>query len=154
MTVEAAPNNCPVPLEELSRIATEACDTALEGVSSYDHDQVGQWSSQIINKILQSLISATTSNDSTSSPSPSDPKQPSFRFTVNCTIIQQGLTDPVPSGSSPDPSSREATGRRGMHAASGAYWDVKRDGMWTYKYTNGMEKGLDLVLNIVWFGSL
>ncbi|EAS31633.3 uncharacterized protein CIMG_07112 [Coccidioides immitis RS] len=153
MTTEATPNNPPVPIEELSRIAAEACDATLEGVSSYDHEKVGQWSSQIINKILQSLISATTSTGSTSSPSPSESKQPSYRFTVNCTVIQQGLTDAQSSDSNPGANSVEVAGRRGMHSASGAYWDIKRDGMWTYKYPNGIEKGLDLVLNVVWFGS-
>ncbi|WEW55712.1 hypothetical protein PRK78_001145 [Emydomyces testavorans] len=150
MTVEATPNNCPVPIEELTKIATEACDTILADVKGYDHEKVGQWSSQIINKVLQSLISASTSTDSTT---PSEPRQPSYRFNVNCTIIQQGHISPPSSVSNAGATSTEAMGRRGMHSAAGAYWDVKRDGMWTYKYPNAVEKGLDLVLNIVWFGA-
>ncbi|KAK2839167.1 hypothetical protein FQN49_006413, partial [Arthroderma sp. PD_2] len=51
-------------------------------------------------------------------------------------------------------NSVEAAGRRGMHCASGAYWDTKHDGMWTYKHPSGEDKGMDLVLNVVWFGSL
>ncbi|PGG99676.1 hypothetical protein AJ79_08450 [Helicocarpus griseus UAMH5409] len=146
MGSEAASGNLPVPIADLTRITTEACDTALEGVQSYDHDKVGQWSSQIINKVLQSLIQATTPDQSTTA---ATPPSPPYRFNVNCTIIQQGLTS-AEEGSEASP---EKAGKRGMHSASGAYWDVNRDGMWTFKYPSGGEKGLDLVLNIVWFGT-
>lgn len=40
-----------------------------------------------------------------------------------------------------------------MYSASGAYWDVQRDGMWTFKYPRAEDKGMDVVLNVVWFGS-
>jgi hypothetical protein len=38
-----------------------------------------------------------------------------------------------------------------MHSASGAYWDVKRDGMWTFKYSGAEQKGMDVVLSVIWF---
>ncbi|KAI2014535.1 hypothetical protein LOY97_000273 [Ophidiomyces ophidiicola] len=143
----------PIPIDDLAKIATETCDKVLADIESYDHEKVSDWSSKIINQVLQTLISATTSSPDSSSTTttttpPSEPQKLSYRFNVNCTIIQQGLTHE----SGAKPSSVEETGRRGMHAASGAYWDVKRDGMWTYKYPNGADKGLDLVLNVVWFG--
>jgi len=140
-TISATP---PVPTEELTKIALDACDAALENVQSYDHGEVGNWSRQIINKVLQSLILATTPNEASESPTPPTPP---YRFNVNCTIIQQGMAAPAEGGSS------DAAGKRGMHAASGAYWDVRRDGMWTFKYPRAMEKGMDLVLNVVWFGT-
>src|SRR5205809_7112692 len=96
------------------------------------------------NKVLQSLILATTPSESAESPIPPTPP---YRFNVNCTIIQQGIAAPTEGGSS------DAAGRRGMHAASGAYWDVRRDGMWTFKYPTAAAKGMDLVLNVVWFGT-
>ncbi|OJD26283.1 hypothetical protein ACJ73_02339 [Blastomyces percursus] len=143
---EAGAGNLPIPIAYLTEIATEACDTALEDVKSYDHEQVGQWSSYIINTVLQALIEATTPNQPDEGES--DIRQtPPYRFNVNCTIIQQGVTAPE------TPESREKAGKRGMHSASGAYWDVNRDGMWTFKYPNAEDKGLDLVLNIVWFGT-
>ncbi|KAK2779840.1 hypothetical protein FQN52_005539 [Onygenales sp. PD_12] len=141
---EVATGNLPVPVADLTKLATEACDSVLENVQGYDHEKVGQWGSQIINKVLQSLIQATTPDQSSTSTIPASPP---YRFNVNCTIIQQGVTSPEAS------ESPEKAGRRGMHSASGAYWDVNRDGMWTFKYPGADEKGLDLVLNVVWFGT-
>lgn len=43
------------------------------------------------------------------------------------------------------------TGKRGMHSASGAFWDVNRDGMWTFKYPSAEERGLDVVISVTWF---
>ena len=40
--------------------------------------------------------------------------------------------------------------RRGMHAATGAYWNNEKDGMWNWKYDKGEEKGFDVVMSIVW----
>jgi len=140
-TISATP---PLSTEELTKIATDACDAVLESVQSYDHEEVGNWSSQIINKVLQSLILATTPSEASEIPTPPTPP---YRFNVNCTIIQQGMAAPT------DGESSDAASRRGMHAASGAYWDVRRDGMWTFKYPRAMEKGVDLVLSVVWFGT-
>ncbi|PGH12329.1 hypothetical protein AJ80_06739 [Polytolypa hystricis UAMH7299] len=182
MGTETAQGNLPVSTDELTKIAvevciysaryspksppylassilthnsaTQACDAALQDAQSYDHEQVSQWSSQIINKVLQSLIAATTPSPSTSddaSPSATTennkPSTPPYRFNVNCTIIQQGA---IPADAAESP---EKVGRRGMHSASGAYWDVQRDGMWTYKYPGATERAMDLVLNVVWFGT-
>jgi hypothetical protein len=41
-------------------------------------------------------------------------------------------------------------GRRGMHSATGAYWNEATDGMWSYKYEGGESKGLDVVIMILW----
>ena len=41
-------------------------------------------------------------------------------------------------------------GRRGMHCATGAFWNDKTDGMWSYKYEGGDSKGLDVVVMVVW----
>lgn len=41
-------------------------------------------------------------------------------------------------------------GRRGMHSATGAYWNEKTDGMWSFKYEGGEEKGLDVVISVIW----
>ena len=43
-------------------------------------------------------------------------------------------------------------GRRGMHSASGAYWNNERDGMWSYKYEGGEGKGMDIVVSVMWIG--
>lgn len=48
---------------------------------------------------------------------------------------------------------RKAVGRRGMHSASGAYWNNERDGMWSWKYTGAEAKGMDVVVNVVWIAA-
>ncbi|EAW07878.1 dynein light chain Tctex-type family protein [Aspergillus clavatus NRRL 1] len=138
MAVEKGPVS-PVPIPELTKIATEACDSALTSAEGYDHAKVGEWNSQIINTILKALIAATTSE------TPSTP--PPYRFTVNSTIVQQGLID---KSSAADGAAGNA-GKRGMHSASGAFWDVNRDGMWTFKYLGAEERGLDVVVSVTWF---
>lgn len=103
---------------------------------------------------------------------------PSYKYAVNSTIIQhlvptsqlsksQGKT--TSSSTSTEPSDgtvttsdvkSEATstdgkphvGRRGMHSATGAYWNEKTDGMWSYKYEGGESKGLDVVIMVIWIG--
>lgn len=42
-------------------------------------------------------------------------------------------------------------GRRGMHSATGAYWNEETDGMWSWKY-DGSAKGMDVVVSVVWVG--
>jgi hypothetical protein len=91
------------------------------------------------NSILKALITATTPS------TPSTP--PPYRFTVNSTIVQQGLIDK----SAAADGSAANTGKRGMHSASGAFWDVNRDGMWTFKYPGADPKGLDVVVSVTWF---
>ncbi|CBF87699.1 protein tctexA [Aspergillus nidulans FGSC A4] len=138
MAVETSPAT-PVPVAELTKIATEACDSALDKADGYDHAQVGKWNSEIINSILKALIAATTPS-TLSTPPP-------YRFTVNSTIVQQGLIDK----SAAADGSAANTGKRGMHSASGAFWDVNRDGMWTFKYPGADAKGLDVVVSVTWF---
>ena len=41
-------------------------------------------------------------------------------------------------------------GRRGMHSATGAYWNEKTDGMWSFKYEGGESRGLDVVVSVIW----
>ncbi|KKK24876.1 hypothetical protein P175DRAFT_0498980 [Aspergillus ochraceoroseus IBT 24754] len=138
MAVETLPTS-PVPIADLTKIATEACDSALGAADGYEHTQVGAWNSEIINTILKALITATAP----STPSASPP----YRFTVNSTIVQQGLID---KSSAADGAAANA-GKRGMHSASGAFWDVNRDGMWTFKYPGAEERGLDVVVSVTWF---
>ncbi|KAL8937509.1 MAG: hypothetical protein Q9216_004389 [Gyalolechia sp. 2 TL-2023] len=104
--------------------------------------------SQLIsqNDTLKSLISESST--------PIQP--PLYKFAVTSTIIQH--VNPPPSQTSPgnDPGTNGTTqearsvGRRGMHSASGAYWNNEKDGMWHWKYTKGEEKGFDVVLSIIW----
>lgn len=40
--------------------------------------------------------------------------------------------------------------KRGMHSATGAYWNNEKDGTWSYKYECAEKKGLDVVISIMW----
>lgn len=66
---------------------------------------------------------------------------------MNSTIVQQGLVDKSAAADSHSGN----VGKRGLHSAAGAFWDVNRDGMWTFKYPGAEEKGLDVVLSVTWF---
>lgn len=108
-------------------ILSQACDSALASASSYVHASTAEWNTTIINSVLQSLVKETTSD--------SQP-QPQYKFLVNSTIIQH--------------ASGVDGGRRGMHAASGAYWNNEKDGMWSFKYEAAEGKGLDVVVGVIW----
>ena len=64
-----------------------------------------------------------------------------YKWLVQSTIIQQ---TPSVGGE----------GKRGMHSASGAYWNNERDGMWSCKWDGeGPEaggRGFDVVVSVVW----
>lgn len=96
---------------------------------------------------------------------------PTHKFAVNSTIVQHLVPTSrlnKPKGTSPSPDSegvpvksegapvstdgKPHVGRRGMHSATGAYWDEKRDGMWSYKYDGGESKGMDVVISLIWIG--
>ena len=99
---------------------------------------------------------------------PKDASAPGFKFACNSTIVQHLVPTSALNKSrggaeskAEEPhisTSSEATatdgkphvGRRGMHSATGAYWDEKKDGMWTFKYDGGEGKGLDVVIMLIW----
>lgn len=66
---------------------------------------------------------------------------------MNSTIVQQGVIDPSVAAD----GALSNAGKRGMHSASGAFWDVNRDGMWTFKYTGAEDRGMDVVVCVTWF---
>ncbi len=132
----------------MNEICKDACDSALSIATVYDHTQTEAWNSSIINSILKSLISESSSTES----------QPKYKFAVNSTIIQH-LSDPRTEGTDGDEvtegsvsSSKDTgkAGRRGMHSASGAYWNNDKDGMSAYKYEAGESKGMDVVVSVMW----
>ena len=117
---------------------TQACEKALSSATTYNHAATEEWNTTIINTILGTLVSET------STASKDQQGQPQYKYVVNSTIIQHA---PSSSSGSSDPA---VTGRRGMHAASGAYWNNEKDGMWSYKYSAAEKKGLDVVIGILW----
>ncbi|KAL5346112.1 hypothetical protein ACLOAV_009144 [Pseudogymnoascus australis] len=144
---EAGKATPPISTTRLKQIATDACTSALEGAEFYEHAKTAQWNSAIINAILKSLISESTTPPAT---------QPAFKFAVNSTIIQHLVptTSLGKSTSSGDKKEEGATaeqaGRRGMNSATGAYWNEATDGMWSFKFEGG--RGLDVVISVIWVG--
>lgn len=117
------------------------------------------------NSILRSLISESSPAGGT----------PSYKYAVNSTIIQHLVPtsalnkaklshdSSIPhaeseakistSDAKTDATSTDGkphVGRRGMHSATGAYWNEKTDGMWSFKYEGGESKGLDVVISVIW----
>jgi hypothetical protein len=146
----------PIPPNRLKQITNDACDSALATASAYDHAATKTWNDQIINSILKALISESSSTGDAAS---------KYKFAVNSTIIQH-LSDPraegTEAGTQTDGSAAgedgvsmgddnvKKVGRRGMHSASGAYWNNERDGMWSHKYEGGEGKGMDIVVSVLW----
>ncbi|TKA66713.1 hypothetical protein B0A55_09996 [Friedmanniomyces simplex] len=146
--------NSPVAQTRLKQICNDACDSTLSTASAYDHAQTAQWNNSIINSILKALISESSTSETS----------PKYKFCVNSTIIQH-LSDPRPAGASETGAQTEVegegvvmgesgaakkVGRRGMHSASGAYWNNEKDGMWSHKYEGGEAKGMDIVVSVMW----
>ncbi|GAB7334994.1 hypothetical protein MBLNU13_g06861t1 [Cladosporium sp. NU13] len=146
----------PLNTTRLTQIATDACASALSTATSYQHDSTAAWNNAIINSILQSLISETSAL-ALHEPSENTVDGSRYKFAVNSTIIQH-LSDPRSAGSEGEASEervgevQKSVGRRGMHSASGAYWNNERDGMWSFKYEGGESKGMDIVVSIMWIG--
>ncbi|TKA64760.1 hypothetical protein B0A49_07971 [Cryomyces minteri] len=123
----------PVSPTRLQQIATDACHSALSNATCYSHASTESWNSTII--VRPSI-------------------NPNPRLLKADTIIQH-LSDPQQPATNPDtetshPSSKSRVGRRGMHSATGAYWDNERDGMWSFKYEGGEAKGMDVVISLIW----
>ncbi|KAK4133814.1 hypothetical protein BT67DRAFT_442736 [Trichocladium antarcticum] len=79
---------------------------------------------------------------------------PSYKFAINSTIVQHvvptsRLNKPTATPTDQDGSKKGQAGRRGMHSATGGYWNEKTDGMWSFKW-DGEAKGLDVVLMVIW----
>lgn len=104
---------------------------------------------------------------------------PAYKFAVTSTIVQhlvptsqlnkaQGTSTSTGTSTTEEPKEAAAAssgepastatatdgkphvGRRGMHSASGAYWNEETDGMWSYKYEGGDAKGMDVVIMLIW----
>ncbi len=85
---------------------------------------------------------------------------PTYKFAINSTIVQHVVpnsqmnkaTGPAAADDEAQSSATEKkgqAGRRGMHSATGGFWNEKTDGMWSFKY-GGESKGLDVVLMLIW----
>ncbi|KAH8821036.1 Tctex-1 [Xylogone sp. PMI_703] len=150
MSTPSTSSTPPVSFTRLKQIATDACQSALGSAEFYEHSKTEGWNSAIINSILKALISESSPPGGT----------PAYKFAVNSTIIQHlvptsALSKPKPASPPTEGSATETTphaGRRGMHSASGCYWNEKTDGMWSFKYEGGEDKGLDIVISVIWIG--
>ncbi|KAI9798271.1 MAG: hypothetical protein M1833_004843 [Piccolia ochrophora] len=167
----------PIPYSRLTQIATEACSSTLASAQSYEHANTERWNTSIINTILRSLISEA-SHPPTNTPSYkfavnstiiqhlTSPTQgqgtgaPTFTKPSTLVGANEASADdeahPVAGGAgderigSTSGAAKAPVGRRGMHSATGAYWNNEKDGMWNFKFEGGEEKGLDVVVSVLW----
>ncbi|KAK4176058.1 Tctex-1 [Triangularia setosa] len=143
-----AETTSPIPFKRLEQIASDACNSVLENVEFYEHPKTAGWNETIIQKVLKALMSEAT---------PPDAQSPRYKFAINSTIVQHvvptsQLNKPTGTGTTDAEaaaSAKKQAGRRGMHSATGGYWNEKTDGMWSYKW-DGDAKGLDVVLMLIW----
>nr|5HXL_A Chain A, dynein light chain Tctex-1 [Pyricularia oryzae 70-15] len=149
----AAQGPSPIPTNRLKQIAADACNDAIGSAEFYDHAKTEQWNHQIINTILKAVIAESQPSDSTT--------PPQFKFAVNSTIVQHlvpssklnkpaGGADDKPASTATSTDGKPHVGRRGMHSATGAFWNDKTDGMWTYKHEGDESKGMDVVVMLIW----
>lgn len=148
----------PIPASRLRQIATDAANQAIGSAEFYDHAQTEKWNATIINFILKALI-AESSPDDKDAP-------PQYKFAVNSTIVQHlvptsqlnkskgtsATTDAEATGATAT-DGKPHVGRRGMHSATGAYWDETKDGMWTWKYDGPEGKGMDVIVMLLWIST-
>ncbi|KAK4949583.1 hypothetical protein LTR28_007244 [Elasticomyces elasticus] len=118
--------------------AIQVCESTLSTADTYTHSSTPDWNSAIIQKILKSLISETSHG--------SEP--PNFKYAVNSTIIQHLYDGRAATDGEVEGTGR--MGRRGMHSATGAYWNNEKDGMWSFKWEGGEAKGMDVVISLMW----
>lgn len=82
---------------------------------------------------------------------------PAYKFAINSTIVQHVVPTsqlnkpaaPSDAEGSGNGAKKGQAGRRGMHSATGGYWNEKTDGMWSFKW-DGEAKGLDVVIMLIW----
>lgn len=148
-TTEKSISTPPISFTRLKQIADDACHSALGSAEYYEHSKTDSWNTTIIQSILKSLISES---------SPQSGGPPSYKYAVNSTIIQHliptsALNKPrAAEVKSEEGEEKPHVGRRGMHSATGAFWNEKTDGMWSFKYEGGESKGLDVVISVIWIG--
>lgn len=97
--------------------------------------------------MLKSVMSEATPQGATA---------PGYKFAINSTIVQHVVpTSQLNKPTTPTDESaagaakKGQSGRRGMHSATGGFWNEKTDGMWSFKW-DGEGKGLDVVLMLIW----
>ncbi|KAK7749205.1 hypothetical protein SLS62_008387 [Diatrype stigma] len=156
----ASQSTAPLSHTRLKQIAMDACQSAIGSAEYYEHAKVEGWNTSIINSIIKAIISEST---------PPGSQGPSHKFVVNSTIVQHLIPtsalnkpkggseakadEPHISTSSDGPTATDGkphVGRRGMHAATQAFWDQKTDGLWSFKYDGGEAKGMDVVITVIW----
>ncbi|KAK3316694.1 Tctex-1 [Apodospora peruviana] len=150
--MEAPISNSPLPLKRLEQIATDACNSALTSAEYYDHPKTAQWNQTIIQKMLKAVMSEAMPEGGAK-----------YKFAINSTIVQHVVPNSQlnkssststgvkeeDSGAAAAAAKKGQAGRRGMHSATGGYWNEKTDGMWSFKF-DGEAKGLDVVIMLIW----
>ena len=58
----------------------------------------------------------------------------SYKFVVNSTIVQHDIRNQT----------------RGLHSATGSFWDMNQDGQWSFKLDGLDKREFDVVVTIIW----
>lgn len=136
----------------------QACENTLQFADSYQHPLVAKWNTSIIQSALALLIKESTS----------------YKFIVTSTIVQH-TTPPAPLALKPANNAstqddlasgvegmglenraeeEHKVGRRGLHSATGAYWNNERDGTWSWQWKGSEKKGFDVIATVFWIATV
>ncbi|KAL9117325.1 MAG: hypothetical protein Q9187_006139 [Circinaria calcarea] len=139
-------DNLLVQRHRMFKIACNALASTFKPVTCYDHSQVPEWNNRDL--ILSDLIADTTAD---TFPPPSR-----YKFMVTSSIIQHTAARPVPQDAknaikdapiaAEEDRSVVRPGRTGRHFALKGYWDIEGDGMWSYEWDAGPEKGFEVLI--------
>ena len=87
------------------------------------------------NSILQSVLSESGT-------------QHQYKYAVTSTILQHN-----PGNEQSNDIEENVGGKRGMHSATGAFWNAEKDGMWSYK-DEKEDRDFDVIISVIWISVL
>ncbi|KAK0514308.1 hypothetical protein JMJ35_002925 [Cladonia borealis] len=135
----------PIPLTRLHTLTHEILATVFPPTTtSYNHALTSSQNTEIINSLLGKILSefSPSSGKGTGTGEGTGEGEGKgeggYKWLVQSTIIQQTEEE------------GEGSVKRGMHSASGAYWNNERDGMWSCKWEGAEGRGFDVVVSVVW----
>lgn len=147
------------------RLGTVASLYDLEQVILNDGPRANKLQSNVLKSILAETSPAPKDADADTNAETEATPTPKYKYAVTSTVIQN--LDPPNTNSTGTSTTEDAaehatngdvtqaptSGRRGMHSATGAYWNNSTDGMWTYKWDGADKRGCDVVLSVIWMQS-
>ncbi|KAI9829287.1 MAG: hypothetical protein M1826_005751 [Phylliscum demangeonii] len=140
----------PIDVATLDGIVQSAIRHTLQHVVGYNHSHCYGWNADIIQTILTRVAGEMkTARDAAAAASSSATATsgvrvlPAYKLAVNATIVQQAMAGAGEGEGAP-------VAQRGMHSATAGYWNPDTDGMWNCKVDLARDKGLAVIVSVIW----